>query len=152
MTDERVLYILKNLGVHYDDFRPEVCEKMYKIGIAFAKMVEEEHQIRKLVWWYDEGMEQERQACIQMVEAEIDNWDNNKRESLQNIMNELRSRSEGGKPIVSYTEIPKDQVFGRHFFKVVASQDPEWKVGDTFSDDDMSMGSFSVDFTKAKGK
>lgn len=50
------------------------------------------------------------------------------------------------KPIVTYVEIPESQVIGREFFKVVASEDSGWPVGETFSDDDMSMGSVSVRF------
>lgn len=59
------------------------------------------------------------------------------------------------RPIVVYKELSPDMVRGRGFFQVVQSQSPFWKVGETFSDDDMSMGSQQVRFilepSKEKG-
>lgn len=53
-------------------------------------------------------------------------------------------------PKVLYKEISPDIVKGREFFKVVKSESPFWKVGETFSDDDMSMGSRQVRFVSVK--
>jgi hypothetical protein len=53
-------------------------------------------------------------------------------------------------PVVMYKEISPDMTQGREFFQVVQSQSPFWKVGDTFSDDDMSMGSRQVRFVSVE--
>ena len=50
------------------------------------------------------------------------------------------------KPVVHYSHVPKDQVKGRHTFVVSKSEHPLWKKGETFSDDDMSMGGKQVRF------
>jgi hypothetical protein len=50
------------------------------------------------------------------------------------------------KPVVHYSHLPKDKVKGRHTFTVVKSEHPLWKKGETFNDDDMSMGSKQVRF------
>lgn len=52
--------------------------------------------------------------------------------------------------IVEYKEVSPDMVKGRGFYQVVQSQSPFWKVGETFSDDDMSMGSQQVRFILAE--
>lgn len=54
------------------------------------------------------------------------------------------------KPLVLYKELPSDQVLGRDFFQVVESRSEYWKAGDTFSDDDMSMGSTQVKFESVR--
>jgi len=50
------------------------------------------------------------------------------------------------KPRVFFKEIPQAEVIGREFFQVVETESDHWEVGDTFSDDDMSMGSSEVFF------
>ena len=47
---------------------------------------------------------------------------------------------------VFYRELPSREVFGREFFEIVRSDSPFWPEGDTFSDDDMSMGRAQVEF------
>ena len=43
-----------------------------------------------------------------------------------------------------------DKPVGRQFFEVVMSESPDYQVGDTFSDDDMSMGSSRCAFVEVK--
>jgi hypothetical protein len=74
----------------------------------------------------------------------------------QGIAHQLKKQgvAEGSKqrlPIVMYKEISPDMMQGRDFYQVVQSQSPFWKVGKTFSDDDMSMGSRQVRFISDNG-
>lgn len=77
------------------------------------------------------------------------------KEKFQKAAAAGKKLGEGSKqrlPIVMYKEISPDMLRGRHFYQVVQSQSPFWKVGETFSDDDMSMGSRQVRFISDTGK
>lgn len=50
------------------------------------------------------------------------------------------------KPTVYYVEVTDPT--GRDFFQVVKTETLLRPVGETFSDDDMSMGSFEVEFVR----
>jgi|DEB0MinimDraft_6_1074348.scaffolds.fasta_scaffold03645_4 hypothetical protein len=54
---------------------------------------------------------------------------------------------------ITYKRIAKDQVKGRSFFVVTATETSMWKIGETFSDDDMSMaGRGGLRFVEEKSK
>ena len=50
------------------------------------------------------------------------------------------------RPRVFYKEISDSDTRGRETFVVIESESKFWPVGETFSDDDMSMGSRQVEF------
>lgn len=77
MTNDQVIYHLRNLGVHHDAFDRDVCEQMYKIGVAFAKMVEESTIIHNRDKWYQEGVTFEREESIRKSLAELEMTDAN---------------------------------------------------------------------------
>jgi uncharacterized membrane protein len=49
-------------------------------------------------------------------------------------------------PKVYYKMLPKSEYWGRECFLITKSEHPLWLEKDTFSDDDMSMGSTQVHF------
>lgn len=72
MTNDQVIYHLRNLGVHHDAFDRDVCEQMYKIGVAFAKMVKESTIIHNRDKWYQEGVTFEREESLRKSLAELE--------------------------------------------------------------------------------
>ena len=56
----------------------------------------------------------------------------------------MKTKSKTKLPVVMYRLV--ERTTGRDFFVVVASESPLWIVGDTFTDDDMSMASRQVQF------